>query len=378
MTILIVIALIFALLPTILYLRNGSLYRVPPDEYPSAITPAISVLIPARNEENAIAECVRSVLASKGVEVECVVLDDHSTDRTAEIVRELSEIDPRVRLEAAPELPVGWSGKQHACYVLSRRARYPILSFLDADVRLRPDALLRMDAFRVTSGAALVSGFPRQITGTILEKLVIPLIHFLLLGFLPFSRMRKTTLPGLGAGCGQWFLTTRDDYDRVGGHSHERVRGSFHDGIKLPRVYRQTGLMTDLCDVTSLASCRMYRSAAEVWNGFAKNAREGMASSRMILPFTIILTCGQILPFALLAFWKELSFLQLALVCAAVISAWIPRWHGVVRYRQSVIGAVLHPVGVVVVLMIQWYAAIRSVAGRPVGWKGRKIPERTS
>src|SRR5204862_2615144 len=144
-----------------------------------------SVLIPARNEELGIAAAIRSVLASQNVELEVIVLDDASTDRTADIVRALATEDPRVRLEPAPPLPSGWCGKQHACFALSKLARYPVLTFLDADVRLTPDALARMAALLDRSGAALVSGFPRQETGTFLEKLVIPLINWLLSCYLP-------------------------------------------------------------------------------------------------------------------------------------------------------------------------------------------------
>lgn len=384
MTALAILALVFALLPAVLYFRNVALFRPPPV---STERFAISVLIPARNEEASIAACVESVLASRHVELECVVLDDHSDDRTADIVRELAAKDARVRLEPAPPLPPGWSGKQHACFALAQLAKYPILTFLDADVRLAPDALVRMAAFQKESAAALVSGFPRQETGTLLEKLVIPLIHFLLLGFLPFAQMRKKPLPGLGAGCGQWFLTTRDAYDRVGGHSHLRVRNSFHDGLQLPRAYRLSGLMTDLCDVTDLATCRMYRAAAQVWNGLAKNAREGLAAPRLILFSTAMLLCGQVLPFVLFLgglFGIALDGLRyyspgappeyplpLAAGLVGMMLSYAPRFHGVVRFHQSPLGAVLHPVGVLALLGIQWYATARAIVGRPVGWKGR-------
>ena len=103
--------------------------------------PRISVLIPARNEEWSIGPAVESVLANVGVELEVVVLDDHSADRTAEVVREIAARDARVRLEPAPPLPEGWCGKQCACYTLSKHARYPVLTFFDADVRLAPCAL---------------------------------------------------------------------------------------------------------------------------------------------------------------------------------------------------------------------------------------------
>ena len=98
--------------------------------------PSVSVLIPARNEEGTIRASVASILASKGMELEVIVMNDASTDRTTEIVTAMVRQDSRVRLEQAPRLPAGWNGKQHACWALARCAKYPVLCFVDADVRL--------------------------------------------------------------------------------------------------------------------------------------------------------------------------------------------------------------------------------------------------
>jgi hypothetical protein len=332
------------LIPTLLYLWNAFLFRGPPD-IPSLALPArqISVLIPARNEEASIAACVEAALASGGAELEVIVLNDHSEDATAEIVRELACNDRRLRLEAAPPLPDGWCGKQHACFALARLARFPILTFIDADVRLESDGLARMAAFLKQSKAGLVSGFPRQQTGSFLEKLLIPLIHWVLLSYLPIGAMRRSRWAAFGAGCGQWFMTTREAYDRAGGH--ESIKGSMHDGITLPRAYRRAGIDTDLCDATDLACCRMYRSSAAVWTGLAKNAHEGMGSAASIVPWTLLLLSGSL----------------------AIPS----RCHAAWRFRQPWLGAAMHPVGVLLLIAIQWYALFRRATGRPIGWKGR-------
>jgi glycosyltransferase involved in cell wall biosynthesis len=354
----------------------------------------MSVLIPARNEEGSIVACVESVRDSIGVELEVVVLDDHSEDQTADVVREIAAKDPRVRLESAPPLPVGWCGKQHACHTLSKLARLPILCFLDADVRLSPDALARMAAFLRLSKAGLLSGFPRQETGTLLEKLVIPIINWLLVGFLPMVGMRLTRHPGFGVGCGQWFMTTRTAYDAVGGHN--AVKGSMHDGLTLPRAYRRAGFHTDICDATELAACRMYRSASGVWNGLAKNAREGMASNTQILLWTYLLFVGQVLPFLLLLNWPaqllhhdwmrynspgvqtdaaiQRDYIAVIVAQVGCVLAYAPRIAATIRFRASWLGAALHPVGVLVLVGIQWYAVYRAVIGKPVGWKGRSRP----
>lgn len=366
------LALFFAAVPALLYRSNTRWYR--PPELPQGPLPPVSVLIPARNEERSIAAAVESVLASEGVDLEVIVLDDHSTDATAAIVRDIQLRDPRVRLESAPELPSGWSGKQHACYSLAQLARHDVFVFLDADVRLSCDAIARMVDFLQQSKAPLVSGFPRQETVTPLEWLILPLIHFLLLGFLPIARMRRSTRPDFAAGCGQLFVAQRAAYEKVGGHS--AVRTSFHDGITLPRAYRAAGFATDICDATDLATCRMYRSAGEVWNGLAKNAREGLGAPALLLPSTLMLFCGQVLPFVLLGYGllETLEPGQWALVTLAAVLAWYPRWDAVFRFRQSLGGALLHPLGVLLLLAIQWYANVRAWLGKPVGWKGRPRP----
>ncbi len=362
------VALGLAALPALLFLANLRLYR-PPPSIRAGVRRAISVLVPARNEERSIVAAVEAALASRGVELEVVVLDDHSEDRTGELVGELARRDGRVRLLEAPPLPEGWCGKQHACAMLARAARYPLLAFVDADVRLAPEGLARLIGFLDRSGADLVSGVPRQETGTFLERLLIPLIHFLLLGFLPLGRMRRSRHPAYAAGCGQLFLARREAYERAGGHA--AIRATRHDGLELPRAFRQAGLRTDLCDATAVAACRMYRGAAQVWGGLAKNATEGLGHPATIGPATVLLLGGQVLPVALLAAAPWLEAPTMALAVAATVLAYLPRVVGALVFRQSWLGLALHPVGVVLLVAVQWHALLREAVGRPATWKGR-------
>jgi len=241
-----------------------------------------------------------------------------------------------------------------------------------------------MAGFLRSSGAALVSGFPRQETGTFGEKLIVPLIHWLLLCYLPLGRMRRSSLPALGAGCGQWFMTTAEAYRAVGGHGHPLVRSSLHDGVKLPRAYRMCGLKTDLCDAGQDAVCRMYRSTGQVWNGFAKNAREGLGAPGAIWIWTVLLALGHLLPFALLP-QLDWDGRMVGYVYApywpwgllAVAFSLAPRIHAALRFGQSWLGVLLHPLAVGALLAIQWYATLRAWLGKPVGWKGRAPPALT-
>jgi glycosyltransferase involved in cell wall biosynthesis len=360
--------------PALLWAWNMLLYREPDadtcDIAAGCVHPGtLSVLIPARNEERVIAATIASLLASRAVAFEIIVLDDGSTDRTAEIVLGLAGQDSRVRLASAPPLPSGWNGKQHACFTLAGLAKSDILCFLDADVRLAPEALAAMSAFLLRSGSDLVSGFPRQETGTFLEGLLLPLIHFVLLSYLPLAAMRTSPAPSFAVGCGQFLMVRRDAYRKTGGHA--QIRTTMHDGLMLPNLFRRHGLRTDIADLTHLATCRMYYNAEEVWRGLAKNATEGMAAPARILPFTLLLFCGQILPLLLVTAVLPYSAAERSFLLAALAGSFLPRLFSVWKYRQPLLSACLHPLGVFLLLTLQWYALFRKLAGQQVTWKER-------
>jgi glycosyl transferase family 2 len=368
LTLLAAFCFLCAMASALLFLRNISLYAAPPA--PSRIE-SVSVLIPARNEERSIAACVNAALASKTVDLEVIVFDDHSIDRTAAIVEQIACRDRRVRLAASPALPAGWCGKQFSCSELGKLADRPVLCFLDADVRLQPDGLARMAAGLRQTKSALLSGFPRQITITPLEQMLLPLMHFLLLGFLPLDRMRRSVNPAFGAGCGQIFIADREAYLKAGGH--EAIRESRHDGLTLPRAFRRAGFQTDLCDATSVASCRMYQNAREVIGGLLKNATEGLAAPKRIMPFSILLLAGQVLPLPLLAwsFFGVASVASTILLIFALLASYLPRIIAVFRYQQPLCGALLHPIAIALLLGIQWWALCRRWLRLPANWKGR-------
>ncbi len=385
--------------PAALFCVNLGRFCAPEAVHPAEPFP-VSVLIPARNEERNIAAALRCVLASTGVALEVLVLDDGSTDGTAEIVRSLAATDGRVRLLAGHGLPAGWNGKQHACWVLAQQATQATLVFLDADVRIEPELLVRVAGFLARADAALVSGFPRLITVTWLERMLLPLIHFVLLAFLPMGSMRRETRPSFAAGCGQFLMVNREGYFASGGH--HAIRETMHDGLLLPRVLRAGGYRTDLTDITELASVRMYDSARTVWQGLAKNATEGMATAGKIVPLSLMLLLGQILPVVLLAVFGIIVLLRLAfpvqlgahgidlefadtrwmvvwtsLLVLLGAAAYLPRLLAVRRFRQPLDAALLHPLSVLLLLCIQWYALGRKLFGKPVGWRQRTYSSET-
>ncbi len=360
--------LVLALAPLAMTVANLFVLRVPPPAPPG--TP-VAVLIPARNEEAGIGACVESVLASTGVDLEVIVLDDHSTDGTAARVEEIARRDPRLRLAGAPPLPPGWSGKQHACHVLSGLATKPTLVFVDADVRLAPGAAARLAA--ALARAHLVSCVPRQEMGSLGERLLIPMINAVLLGYLPIALMRRDNRPSLGAGCGQLVAVRADAYRRAGGHAG--IRTSLHDGLMLPRLFREAGLGTDLVAGATLARCRMYRGTRATWAGSLKNATEGMATPLALPVWTLLLAGGHVAPWAVLvvalAGGNGTAAALALLACAGPLAArTLQAW----RCREPLRAVPLHPFAVLTLLAAQWVALLRHAAGRPSTWRGRSYP----
>ena len=324
------------------------------------------MLIPARNEEANIAAALRSVLPSENVDLEVIVLDDGSTDRTAEIVREFAAADPRVRLETAQPLPAGWCGKNFACHQLAapRAASAPRFHGRRR-ARLATDSLARLAEFVEQSGAALVSGVPREETHGLTEKLIIPLIHFVLLGFLPLRADARIHRPALRRR-----LRTNPRRPPRRLPSAPAATPPSPTASTTPSrsraVFRAHGFATDLFDATDTFHCRMYQRAAEVWHGFAKNAHEGLGSPALIVPSTLLLLGGQVLPLILLAVAPSRTRRSSApSPPSSRASSPSP------ASASRLLGALLHPVGICALVAIQWFAFIRSLRQRPAVWKGR-------
>ncbi len=360
MTVLLVTATALALLPAAMTFWNLTLFRAPPATLPSGL--AVSVVIPARDEADNIGACVDAVRASAGCVVEIVVVDDHSTDATPAIVAGRAAADARVRTVLPPPLPPGWAGKQHACWFGAQAATHPILLFIDADVRLGPDAVARLAAGLRANDLALASAFPRERTGTFGEALLVPLIHVLLLGYLPFRLMQTSPRAGTSAGCGQIMMADAAAYRAIGGHG--AVRRSWHDGVTLPRAFRAHGHMTGLFDATGLAECRMYHGFAATWRGFSKNAREGLAKPAALPVWTVLLGGGFCAApvLAAVAPWPPL-LVAVALLAAARVAIGV-------RFRQSPVAMLLTPLAMFVMLLLQWRALLRGAAAAGT-WRGR-------
>lgn len=352
------IALALALFPIGFAIDN--LRRMAKADGPAPQDALVSILIPARNEEAHIGACLDAALAQQGVALEVLVMDDGSSDRTAAIVSAYAARDARVRLLACPPLPQGWTGKVHACARLAEAARGTHFLFIDADVRLARDAAARMCGHAARQKLAMVTGVPRQIIRSLGEALTVPMINLLLIGYLPGGGRGDTERAQLGAACGQLILFERGAYESIGGHG--AIRTLLHDGLQLARRLRAHGFKTEMVEGVKLAECRMYDGLGSSWNGFIKNAHEGMATPIGLPIWTTLLAGAHIWPFFLLPAWQAALAIMLVFGLRAAITF---------KTGEAWWTVPLHPFAVLVGLAIQWTALARVLIGRPAGWKGR-------
>ena len=331
---------------------------------PAGDKPHVSVLVPARDEERAIGDCLASLRDQTGAELEIRILDDGSQDRTAAIVQEAAAQDSRVTLMTGAPLPPGWKGKNHACQQLGEAATGEWLLFVDADVRLGPGAIASAVAFAEAQQADLLSIYPEQETKTLAEKIVLPTLGFILLGFLPF-RLLHLPDPRISAANGQFMLFRRGAYQAIGGH--EGVKAAIVEDIELARRIKQAGLRLALADGTGRVRCRMYRSLPEIWNGFSKNLYPAFGGK----PGPFWFSMG-LLGLFFVAPWFCLGFEHVrGLAMVAIALALGMRLVLALRLKQSPWAVLGHPLAMafVMALGLRSYGASRS--GRTIPWKGR-------
>lgn len=237
-------------------------------------SPLISVLIPARNEERNIGDCLTSLIHSDYDNLQILVVDDRSDDRTAEIVKSFASQDSRVRLvEGTPLLP-GWTGKVFACHQLSVYASGEWWLFMDADARIAPEGIASTLKLANKQGRGLITGFPYQEVRTPIEKLIVPLMTFTIACHLPVKLVRASHDPKFVAAHGAFMFVHRDSYHASGGH--KGIADQIVDDMALARRMKEVNEPVTLADVHELVSMRMYHSSKEVWNGFRKNIYAGL------------------------------------------------------------------------------------------------------
>ena len=231
--------------------------------------PLLSVLIPARNEERNIGRCLESLLRQDYPCLEILVLDDESSDQTADVVAKLAAEHPQIRLLRGQLLPPGWHGKTYACQQLAQAARGEWLLFTDADTVHAPHAVSSALRAALETRADLVSLFPRAVMGTFWEAVALPMITVGPMCYLPLGLINRTRHPLVTLAIGPFMFFRRDFYWRIGGH--EAVKQDIAEDVFLARLVKRNGGRLALMDGTRTVSVRFYRGLNEAWRGFSKS-----------------------------------------------------------------------------------------------------------
>ncbi len=369
-------ALPWLLLPVFVLLkvrRRPLLSDWPADAAPDA--PLVSVIVPARNEGDNIGRCLEGLRASTYPRLEITVVDDESTDETAEVVRGHAARDSRVRLVQPGTPPPGWFGKPWACMRGAEVAGGEVLVFTDADVRHHPETVGRAVAALEDTGTGLLSALPHQDLPTFWERLIMPVVTLLILFRFPDpERVNRSPRTQDKLAVGGFLVCRRDAYQAVGGHG--AVRHEVAEDLRLGQCVHAAGYPVHLLVADRFVSVRMYRSLGEIVEGWSKNLS---IASRQTVPRWLRPATPWLIALWLVAVWvAPLAGIAIGMVTGSVgVVRWGALAFGVsalffaavyARLRLPLTYALLHPFGGLAAAAIVVRSALR---GSRVTWKGR-------
>ncbi len=251
----------------------------------------VSVLIPARDEEKNIGNLLSDLQLMTADNLEIIVGNDQSTDRTAEIVAHHAQKDSRIRMIEIDHLPEGWRGKNHACAQLAANATGDYLLFLDADVRISGNIIGSAVGYMKKHRLGLLSIFPKQMMGSRGEQLTVPLMHQILLSLLPLVLVRRSPFAAHAAANGQFMLFESRIYKKF--QPHKTLKSSPIEDIETARYLKKKGVNIACCVGDERIQCRMYENLNGAINGFSKNVLAFFGGSWLLaLTYTFINTLG--------------------------------------------------------------------------------------
>ena len=355
----------------------------------SPVGPLVSVVVPARDERRNIASCVRSILAGRYRNIEVVVVDDRSTDGTADVAREIARGDPRLTLIENPPLPDGWFGKPWACATGARSARGDLICFTDADARHGPDLVARAVNAMHDRQLDMLTVAGHQELGGFWERVVQPHVFWMIASrYGGTETVNRSKRAQDKIANGQCIFVRRPAYESIGGH--EAVRDQVAEDVALAQRLFAAGKRTELILGRDELTTRMYTSLREIMAGWRKNI---FAGGREAMPWGRV---GQAIFPALLLLSPLLTLLPpvalgvealaggprwLVLASAIALAAQVGTWAAVYRWMDAPARfAPLFPLGAVIVAVITIQAIAR---GSRVEWKGRaylttsRVPHRS-
>jgi glycosyltransferase involved in cell wall biosynthesis len=245
------------------------LFKVRLPKFKEIEHPLISILIPARNEQNNIGNILQDLIDQEYQNIEIIVCNDHSEDDTQKVIESFLQQDSRIRILDSEPLPEGWLGKNWACRQLSQKAKGTYFLFVDADVRMNPDLLSTTLQYHKNQKVGLLTIFPTQKMESSGEYLTVPLMHYILLTLLPLILVRKSKFSSLSAANGQFMFFDAEKYQQM--DPHTLVRNNKVEDITISRIFKNHQIPVACITGIESISCRMYHNLKDGIQGFSKN-----------------------------------------------------------------------------------------------------------
>ncbi len=323
----------------------------------------VSVLIPARNEEQNILKLLKDMSTQDYHNYEVLVFDDQSTDSTAENVTAYMQRDKKVRLIESNSLPNGWLGKNHACHSLAMEAKGDYLLFLDADVRIKHNMIGKTVSFAHKHSLALVSIFPKQIIKSWGEYATVPIINYILLTLLPLILIRKIRFSSIAAANGQYMFFDKKNYIKL--LPHQTMKAEKVEDIKIARYYKQQQLKTACLANEKDIKCQMYNSYKGSLNGFSKNVTTFFGDSTLLtILFWMVTTLGFI-AIQLVYGYKGLAIYIVVVLLIRILFSLISNQSG----SKNIIYMLAQQVSLGVIII----KSIQNKLKKEHIWKGRNV-----
>ncbi|MDH7484384.1 MAG: glycosyltransferase family 2 protein [Spirochaetales bacterium] len=335
--------------------------------------PHVSVLVPARNEEQRIRQCLDSLLDQEYMNYSIIVIDDDSEDDTWNILREYMLRFPRkLRAVKSKALPEGWYGKPHAMHQLASMAQGPYLLFTDADTVHSPRSIGKAVAIAESKQADLVTGYVHHLMPTFGEAIAEAGIYLVTMLSLPLWLVPSRRFPSISHAVGQYMLFRKTAYDRIGGYAS--VRDKVTEDVRIARLLKQAGGRIVFWDLKDYVSCRMYSSYREAIEGMAKNAFDYINKNVLVLiGGTIFTAAAFIIP--VLSMVCSLPWLEPAapyLKSSAILTfySWVLL---TIDRRLPFFVPLVYPIVLINAMSATWrgFDRIRRKGG--ILWKGRKV-----
>lgn len=326
--------------------------------------PGVSVVIAARNEARNIEEALQSVLNQDYPQLEIIVADDRSTDRTGDILDRMAASDTRLRPIHITELPTGWLGKNHALDFAARQATGEYLLFTDADIVMNPTTIRRAVSYAERERRDhLALGPEARMPGVLLNAFVGVFGFF----FSLFTRPWKAADPRSRRfiGVGAFNLMRAAAYRRIGGHEAIRMRPD--DDIKLGKLIKQHGYRQELLHGTGMISVEWYASVRELIDGTEKNFFSGLEYNLAVaIGAALLQLVFFVWPFvAVLVTTGATRWLNLAAVLM-VFANYAMGAHLVGARRRY---AVLFPISVLLFIYLMWNSTRKTLMNDGINWR---------